>query len=273
MNLSINTNVAAMSALKNLGKASDNLNRTFGRLSSGLRVQSSSDDAAGLAVATRMSSQIRGLNQGMRNSNDAISMLQVADDAMGQVTDLLQRMRDLASQAASDTYTSTDRDSMQAEIDQLLDEVDRVKTTTLFNTKPLLDGSGEDMDIQVDADGGELLTIATDDLDLSSLTLGYTVTGDNTDTAVAAIEDIDTDLAAVATAQANVGAYQNRFTSAIAHAGSMADALSAARSGIMDADVAVETASLTKNAILQQAGAAILAQANQQPLMILQLLK
>lgn len=400
MALTINTNVASLNAQRNLNSSQADLNKSMQRLSSGLRINSAKDDAAGLAISDRMTAQIRGLNQATRNANDGISLAQTAEGALQESTNILQRIRELAVQSANDTNTQTDRDSLQAEVTQLQDELDRIASTTEFNGKSLLDGSqtssdsftfqvganaGADQTISFgiasadttdlgQADAGDTVASATtaegtgagleltavsagdagntsfdivvnegttgsaasataavsgstititlgedaagDAVDLSAASAatlvtaqgvsGYTVTdvsgaaaltdaSDDTITidggadevvttnvdgvdissrtgAVAAITSVDNALAEIDSARGDLGAVQNRFESTIANLSNVSENLSAARSRILDADIAQETSSMTKNNILQQAGVSILAQANQAPQLALSLL-
>jgi flagellin len=396
MALTINTNVASLNAQRNLGSSQADLNQSMQRLSSGLRINSAKDDAAGLAISDRMTAQIRGLNQAVRNSNDGISLAQTAEGALQESTNILQRIRELAVQSANDTNTDTDRKSLQAEVDQLQEELDRIATTTEFNGKALLNGdqssddsftfqvganagidqtisfginsaaaadlgsadAGESVvsastaegsntnfkftaetagasgnaeytiEVDVSAAGvsttaasvsGNTITISvasgTDTITaasaaglidaMSSGELAYSVsvvdgasdyTEDGTSTvsitgghdgettniedidissregAVAAIASVDNALAEIDSSRGDLGAVQNRFESTIANLQNVSENLSAARSRILDADIAQETSSMTKNNILQQAGVSILAQANQAPQLALSLL-
>jgi len=391
MALTINTNVASLNAQRNLNSSQADLNKSMQRLSSGLRINSAKDDAAGLAISDRMTAQIRGLNQATRNANDGISLAQTAEGALQESTNILQRIRELAVQSANDTNTDTDRNSLQAEVGQLQDELDRIALTTEFNGKQLLNGDVESSDaftFQVGAnagtdqtisfgiasaktaslgaaDSGEVMVSAaaaegttagltfiadatgaagnadftieftsgtagnasfasstnTITVELASagatITAGsaataitgvvdYTVTAasatatfsDSSDTsvsisggtdviettnvagvdistrtgAVAAIGSVDNALAEIDSSRGDLGAVQNRFESTIANLSNVSENLSAARSRILDADIAQETSSMTKNNILQQAGVSILAQANQAPQLALSLL-
>jgi len=394
MALTINTNVASLNAQRNLGSSQADLNQSMQRLSSGLRINSAKDDAAGLAISDRMTAQIRGLNQAVRNSNDGISLAQTAEGALQESTNILQRIRELAVQSANDTNTETDRQSLQAEVSQLQQELDRIATTTEFNGKALLDGSQTSSDaftFQVGANAGVDQTISfgigsaqTADLgaakagsaavsaaaakgtvagltftaasagkagnteytikvvagassasaaavvsgttitvttasgaatiaastaanlisaasgisgysvsaaaDAAALSVSETtvsisggvdeilttnVAGIDISTregAVAAIASVDNALAEIDASRGELGAVQNRFESTIANLQNVSENLSAARSRILDADVAQETSAMTKNNILQQAGVSILAQANQAPQLALSLL-
>ncbi|MEZ0232200.1 MAG: flagellin [Methylophilaceae bacterium] len=260
----INTNIASLNAQRNLSSSQSSLNTSIQRLSSGLRVNSAKDDAAGLAIATRMDAQVRGQTVAIRNANDAISFSQVAEGALGKVTDALQRMRELAVQSANGTNTSGDRANLQAEFAQLTSEVTRLGTDTKFNGSAVF---GAAMTFQVGADNGQ--TIVT------TAVAASTITGDiSTDTgANTALTAIDTALTTANTNRATLGAIQNRFESVISSLQISVENQSAAKSRILDADYAVETANLTRTQILQQAGTAMLAQANSLPSSVLTLLQ
>ncbi|MBF0424553.1 MAG: flagellin FliC [Magnetococcales bacterium] len=274
MAISINTNLGALIAQKNLGTASSKLQQTYQRLSSGLRVNSSADDAAGLGIATSLTAQIRAANMAQRNVNDGISMLQVADGSLDETTNTLQRMRELAVQASSQTLTSSDRTNLNAEFSQLLSEVDRIGSTAKFNGRFLLFGSVTAVQIQVGAYSGQQLSITLASATATALlTAGVQVSGTNGIEAMSAITTIDAAIASVASIRATIGSLQNRFESVISTLANQSTNTEAARSRIMDADVATETSNLTRISILQQAGASILAQANQQPQIALTLLR
>ncbi len=396
MALTINTNVASLNAQRNLGTSQANLNKSMQRLSSGLRINSAKDDAAGLAISDRMTAQIRGLNQAARNANDGISLAQTAEGALQESTNILQRIRELAVQSANDTNSTSDRSSLNDEVTQLVAELDRIAQTTEFNGKAVIDGTMSDATFQVGANAGTSQTISfsiesarsadlgevssdfqaysaatvatgTDNsggsLSITTLTAGSqydgysfvitdagTVASDVTintasstvtisvndltagttsldianllttdeDTsgifdasgngtaitsaasvtlaggtdvteaagtttvdqlsvatrsqAVVTIASVDAALEEVDEIRGGLGAIQNRFESTIANLNNVAENLSAARSRILDADIAMETSAMTKNNILQQAGVSILAQANQAPQLALSLL-
>jgi len=276
MALTINTNVASLNAQRNLGKSQGSLNKSMQRLSSGLRINSAKDDAAGLAISDRMTSQIRGLNQAARNANDGISLAQTAEGALQETTSILQRMRELAVQSANDTNTS-DRTSLNAEFSQLISEIDRIADTTSFNGKVLLSGGFATASavFQVGANAGQTIgvTIAAATTSALGSTVHVQSTGVTTRaSATTAITYIDVAIGQVDTIRGDLGAVQNRFESTIANLSNVSENLSAARSRILDADVAQETSSMTKFNILQQAGVSILAQANQAPQLALSLL-
>ena len=381
MALVINTNVMSLNAQRNLTTSGSQLATALQRLSSGLRINSAKDDAAGLAITERMTSQIRGLNQAVRNANDGISLAQTAEGALGEIANNLQRIRELAVQASNASNSQSDREALNAEVQQLLAEIDRVANTTQFNNVKILDGSFTGQVFQVGANAGETISVgaiidantaaigsvhvAKSTIDVSSLTKfntaidagGLTINGadigaidaasseahraqqlisainakyaetgvsaelsaDGTqivltgagniaiagstdDAAVAgwanddtiaaaptsgiselnvttfgdaqtAIRQVDEALTQINSARADLGAVQNRFVSVVANLQTAAENLSASRSRILDADFAAETAALTRAQILQQAGTAILAQANAVPQNVLSLLR
>ena len=348
MPLYINTNVASLNSQRNLLHSTGELGTTFARLSSGLRINSARDDAAGLSISNRMTGQVRGLTQAIRNANDGISLAQVAEGALEETTNALQRMRELAVQSANDTNTTSDRIDLQKEVTQLVAEIDRIAKQTEFNTMTLLDGNFTPAKFQIGANSGQSITVslpagdaatmlgattyqtatatgtdlagntysagdivtagtqpsvllvsaggsiatasgtssdgisyvAGDVLDASgnflatagSLTTGGSVDISTQTDASATLHQIDRALTTVSATRSTLGAIQNRFESVVSNLSNVVENVSAARSRVMDADIAAETAKLTKNAILQQAGVAVLAQANQQPQLALQLL-
>lgn len=260
----INTNIASLNAQRNLTSSQVSMNQSIQRLSSGLRINSSKDDAAGLAIATRMDAQVRGMEVAIRNSNDAISFLQTAEGGLAKGTDALQRMRELAVQAANGSYSSGDRANLNAEFSQLSEELTRLGTATKFNGQAAF---GTGYNFQVGAD-------STDTISVSSVA-AVTMSGSISDAAAAsaAITAIDAALDTVNTNRATLGAYQNRFESVISNLQVASENMSAARSRIVDADFASETAKMTRAQILQQAGTAMLAQANQLPNQVMTLLR
>lgn len=299
----INTNLASLNAQRNLNTSQASLSTTMQRLSSGLRVNSAKDDAAGLAIAERMNAQVRGMNVAMRNANDGISMAQTAEGALSKVGDNLQRMRELAVQAANDTNGTTDRDSLDKEYQQLAQEIARVVSSTKFNGRSLLDNA-EDTVFQVGANTGadNQITISAVDMtkespdglgvDAGSLkeALGSLMDGADltltdptdptsfttpptADMAKKSMEAIDKALDLVNNTRATYGAAQNRFEAVISNLQVASENTAAARSRIMDADFAAETANLSRTQILQQAGTAMVAQANQIPQSVLKLIQ
>lgn len=279
MALTINTNVASLNAQRNLNSSQSELNTSMQRLSSGLRINSAKDDAAGLAISDRMTSQIRGLNQAARNANDAISLAQTAEGALQETTNLLQRMRELAVQSSNDTNTESDRGSLDAEYQQLVAEIDRIAETTSFNGKVLLsgglaEGTGSAV-FQVGANAGQTITVTVEAATTSALGDTNTIASTGVASRGAAsnaIVAVDEAIAQVDTIRGDLGAIQNRFESTIANLSNVSENLTAARSRILDADIAQETSNMTKQNILQQAGVSILSQANQAPQLALSLL-
>jgi flagellin len=276
MTMTINTNMASLNAQRNLSKTQGLLDVSMQRLSSGLRINGAKDDAAGLAISTRFTAQIKGLNQSVRNANDGISLLQTAEGAMQETTNLLQRMREIAVQASNDTYSDDDRTSMQNECAALGDEIDRIASDTKFNNIQLLDGTSDDLTLQVGADSGQTISIALSGIDVTAGTMAVdsgTVDLSDATAANALMDTIDTALTTVSTARADLGAIQNRLESTISNLMNVSENLSAANGRIVDADFAAETANMTKQQILSQAGVAMLAQAKQVPQQVLELLK
>ncbi|MFI8609125.1 flagellin domain-containing protein [Pseudomonas sp. NPDC077649] len=282
MALTVNTNVASLNTQRNLNKASDSLSVSMQRLSTGSRINSAKDDAAGLQISNRLTSQINGLNVAIRNANDGISIAQVAEGALQQSTDILQRMRELALQAANGSNSSVDRESLNQEVVALQSELDRISDTTSFgsgsNKLYLLDGSAFSGDVafQVGADANETINVTMGSAAFNASGLGV-ASGDVDITtasgAQAAVSAIDAAMATIDSRRAELGAVQNRFTNTIANLQNIAENVSASRGRIKDTDFAAETANLTKNQVLQQASTAILAQANQLPSAVLSLLQ
>ena len=277
MALSINTNLQSLNAQRNLGASQSSLSTSMQRLSSGLRINSAKDDSAGLAIAERMNSQVKGMNVAVRNANDGISLAQTAEGTIGKVGDALQRMRELAVQAKNGTNTAADRTNLQAEFKELNDEVGRLVDGASFNSQKLLDGSVASFDFQVGAGNAATDKITVTSSDLSSVktdaALAAGIDGADATKATAAITALDAAITSVSTARSNYGAVQNRFDSVIANLQTSAENLTASRSRIMDADFAVETSNLSRSQILQQAGTAMVAQANQLPQGVLALLR
>ncbi|MBF0624272.1 MAG: flagellin FliC [Magnetococcales bacterium] len=272
MGLYLNTNIASLTAQRHLDRSNAALNKTFERLSSGLRINRAADDAAGLNITSRMTSEIRGTNQAVRNANDAISLVQVAEGALNETTNALQRMRELAVQASNGTLTSTDRSDLNDEFQQLLSEIDRIAENTKFNGQTLLMGSFTAKRLQIGANSGQNLVISLGVAKATSLGVTGVSLGGNGTLAMSAITQLTTAINSVSDLRSKLGSLQNRFDAVVSNLENISENTSAARSRILDADIAAETSNLTKNAILQQAGTAILAQANQQPQLILSLL-
>ncbi|MBF0142735.1 MAG: flagellin FliC [Magnetococcales bacterium] len=285
--LSINNSVTSLNAQRHLSRATGNLGKTFARLASGMRINSSRDDAAGMAIVNRMVAQVRGMNMAVRNANDGISLAQVAESALDETTNALQRARELMVQAANSTYSSGDRKNLQDEVVQMLSEVQRIATTTQFNEINLLTGSYSGNNFHVGADANQ--TIMFSIRAASLVALGVSMGGNGTATTLGSfglgrttaaaqsvlnsnLAKIDNALDSISDIRSNLGAVMSRFETVIASLSNVIENTDAARSRIQDADIATETAQLTRNTILQQAGVAILAQANQQPTIALQLL-
>lgn len=271
----VNTNVMSINAQRNLAKTQNSMATTIQRLSSGLRINSAKDDAAGLAVAEGMTSQIRGLGVAQRNASDGISMAQTAEGALGQITNNLQRMRELSVQSANEALGASDRTNLQKEVTQLEAEIIRIVDTTEFNGKNLLDAAGgatNDFNIQVGANGTDQIAIKIDGMKgMSSYTAG-TIDASTAAGATAAIAALDTDIDTVVGARATLGATQNRFEAVISNISNYSENLQAARSRITDTDFASETAAMTRNQILSQAGTSMVSQANSIPQGVLSLL-
>ncbi|MFZ2649250.1 MAG: flagellin [Burkholderiaceae bacterium] len=263
----INTNVVSLNAQRNLTASKNSLATSMERLSSGLRVNSSRDDAAGLAIADRMNAQIRGISVAIRNANDGISLAQTAEGALATVTDALQRMRELAIQALNGSNGDSDRANLDAEYQQLSQEVDRVALQTKFNGVAIVGTGAGTQTFQVGPNNGDTLTMTT--VAITSVTGDILTTGG----AGTALDAIDVALDAINTDRATYGAAMSRFAFAIANLQITGENQSAARGRIMDADFAAETANMSRANILQQAGTAMVAQANQLPQQVLQLLR
>ena len=273
----INTNILSMNAQRNLNASQASLATSVARLSSGLRINSAKDDAAGLAISERMNAQIRGMNVAIRNANDGVSLAQTAEGAIGQVSNMLQRMRELAVQSANATNSTGDRANLNSEYQQLKSEITRTLTNTKFNGKAVLGADAGAQDFQVGANNGDTVTITTTNLstnaDIVAVTTGATANISDVTNANAALTAIDTALGTVNTERASYGAVNARFDSIIATLQVSAENLSASRGRIVDADFAQETANLSRTQILQQAGSAMVAQANQLPQQVLALLR
>jgi len=283
----INTNLASLNAQRSLGSSQGSLSLAMQRLSSGLRVNSAKDDAAGLAIAERMSAQVRGMNAAVRNSNDGISMAQTAEGSLGKVADAMQRMRELAVQASNSSNSDSDKDSLDKEFGELAKEVQRVLGGTTFNGKHILGSDAQTMNFQVGANttANDVIDVTTDNMTTADV-ITNVAGSDNAGTGRATInssatladihsvmDNIDKALDAVNASRATLGATQSRFDSVIANLQVSVENQTAARSRIMDTDYAMETANLSRANILQQAGNAMVAQANQMPQQVLSLLK
>jgi len=268
MATTINTNVMSLTAQRNLGKSQSTMATSIERLSSGLRVNTARDDAAGLAIAERMNAQVKGMSVAVRNANDGISLAQTAEGGLNEVGNMLQRMRELAVQAANGTNSADDRDNLNAEFVALDAEIGRIASVTQFNGKKILGTSAGSFAFQVGANVDETMKITTS----SIASTGETIDGSTASGAEAAITAIDTMIDQVTTQRATYGAAQSRFASAINNLQIGVENQSAARGRIVDADFAVETANLTRAQILQQAGTAMVSQANSAPQTVLSLL-
>lgn len=267
MSLTLNTNSFSINAQRSVATTQSSLAVSMARLSSGLRVNSAKDDAAGLAVASNMMTQAKGMDVAIRNANDGISLLQVADGAQATMADILQRMRELAVQAKSATYTEDDMAKLDLEYQQLNEELTRVQDAARFNGKAILGNDAGDFVLQVGADAGDTLTISTAAVDAPGGDI-TSVTG-----AESAIADIDTALGLVNTQRANNGAFMSRLDNVVVNLRNMFEAQMSAHGRIMDADFARETANLSRAQVLQQAGVAMVAQANALPQNVLALLR
>jgi flagellin len=271
MALSVNTNVMSLNSQRNLSNSTNALSTSFQRLSSGLRVNSAADDAAGLQIGSRLESQMKGLDQAARNANDGISIAQTAEGALEETTSMLQRMRVLSIQSANGSNSADDRAALQKEFAQLNEEIDRVASDTTFGGVNILTGT-YGAEFQVGADANQTISVkvsvAMNSTGLATTALDISSAGG----AQAAITALDTALTSVNDIRANLGAKQNRFSSTVRNLSNVSENVSASRSRIMDADFAKESASLARNQVLQQASSSMLAQANQQPQIALSLL-
>ena len=278
----INTNVMSLNAQRNLSSTQSSLATTMQRLSSGLRVNSARDDSAGLAIAERMSAQVRGMNVGVRNANDAVSLAQTAEGALGRITDNLQRMRELAVQSANASNSAADRDNLNTEYVELASEVERVLNNTVFSSSTNLLNETKTLTFQVGAKNTEYDQV---DIELADLRAGTGMAavlagkaaagigGAEATNSLTAMDDLDAAIDEITSSRARFGAAANRFESVIGALQTSSENAAASRGRIVDADFAVETANLSRTQILQQAGSAMLAQANQMPQMVMNLLR
>ena len=285
MSMYVNTNVSSINAQRNLRNSNINLDTAYQRLSSGLRINSAKDDAAGLQISNRLASQINGLNQGNRNANDGISLAQTAEGAMEELTGMLQRIRTLSQQSANGSNNSDDRIALQQEVNQLSKEIDRISSDTTFGGTKLLDGKyGGKFQVGADANQTISFSLSTYAFNVAGLATEAKVTtafaaGDNginitkASFAQNVLGAVDKMIKTVDGKRAELGAVQNRMESTIRNQSNIAENLSAARARVRDADFAVETANLTQYNILQQAASTVLAQANQRPNGALSLLR
>ena len=281
MGFSIRSNPLSLNTQKVLRTNQAQLNTSLERLSSGFRINKAADDAAGLAISENFRAQIKSFDQARRNANDGVSMLQVAEGAMNEVSNILTRMRELAVQSSNDTLIARDRSFLNSEFSALQDEIDRISEVTEFNGKFLVNGnlsaSGVDFQIGIEATTNDRLTVTLADIDTSSIgssgssALSETQLTEKT-SARNALDVIDAAINDVAQQRSNIGAHQNRLSSTIVNLSNSAENITASNSRIRDVDVASESANMTRNQILVQAGSSMLAQANQAPQMAMQLL-
>ncbi|NHR06773.1 flagellin FliC [Chromobacterium haemolyticum] len=282
MAITVNTNIASLNAQRNLGSSNNSLQVSLQRLSSGMRVNSAKDDAAGLAISQTLTSAIRGNNQAIKNANDGISVGQTAEGALGQLANNMQRIREIAVQASNGSVSNTNRSQLQSEVDQLTQEISRIVQTTQFNGTSLLSG-GSVLTFQVGSSGAATNQVSISSTDLtsagtlnaynSSLTNTGTINVTTQGAASAALSALDTDIAQISNIRSTFGAVQNRFDAVVNNLQNYTENLTAANSRIIDVDFAAETANLTKNQILQQAGTSILKNANSLPQSALTLLQ
>lgn len=276
MGLRINTNVQSLSAQRNLGTTNSNMRTSMEKLASGSRINHAADDAAGLAISEQMKAQIRSVRQDVRNANDGISMIQTAEGGMNEISNVLVRFRELSIQAASDTLTDRERGFIDKEAQQLKMEVDRIAKSTEFNGRKLLSGEGGALEIQVGVKNDPTLdrfvydpgktNVTTESMGIGGFSIASKEEAQNN------LEKIDAALNSINGSRAELGAFQNRMQSSVNNLGIYEENLSAANSRIRDVDMASETAELTKNQILTQAGTAVLGQANQQNTVALKLI-
>lgn len=279
MALFVNTNVSALNAQRQLFDSSTALNVSYERLSSGFRINRAADDAAGLQITDRLTSQIQGLNQAVRNANDAISLVQTAEGALGETTVALQRIRQLAVQAQNGINSSSDRLALQKEVSALKTEITRISTDTQFNGVDILAGTFS-ASFLVGANSGQTISVNLSAANIQGVTGSFSAQGLSVGAATVAtaagasavLVSVDTALSAIGGARADLGALQNRFQSTIRNLSNITENVSSARSRIRDTDFASETSQLTRNQIIQQASTTVLSQANQRPQAALQLL-
>ena len=267
MGLRVNTNIASLNSQRHLRITRQGLDRTLERLSSGSRINRAGDDAAGLAISENLRAQIRGLMQAERNASDGVSLVQVAEGGLQEISNILIRLRELGVQAASDTVGATERKFLNVEYDALLSELDRISNATEFNKIPLLNGTGTVFDIQVGTRNNpnidRISFFDSSSADVSSVALGINLTSvSDKASAQNSLAAIDGAIVSVSSIRADFGAMQNRLQSIINNLAISIENMSAANSRIRDTDIAEETANLTKDQILMQAGTAVLAQAN-----------
>lgn len=271
MSIFVNTNVAALNAQRNLFESSTSLNKSFERLASGIRINSAADDAAGLQIADRITTQVQGLEQASRNANDAISLTQVAEGALTETTSALQRIRQLAVQSQNGINSEADRAALQKEVSALKLEISRISTDTTFNGVEVLNG-GFSAKFLVGANSGQSVSVNLSAGNIPGQA-GFSATGlslatldvSTADGASAAIDTIDSAISSVLSVRGDLGALENRFQSTIRNLANVGENLQSARSRVQDTDFATETSNLTRNQIIQQASLSVLSQANQSP--------
>jgi len=267
----LNTNIASLNTQRNLFATNNAMQKSLEKLSSGYRINRAADDAAGLAISETMKAQINGLNQAKRNAQDGISLIQTAEGALNEIHAILQRLNQLAVQASNGTYADGDLENIQAEVDSLLDEIDHIAESTKFNGKDLLSDTASTITLQIGATSSDRMEIALSSATVTSLSIeGISLT--SAASATAALNAISSAIETISTARAELGAYQNRLEHIINNLGTTAENLTAANSRIRDVDMAAEMSEFTKNQVLNQAGVAMLAQANMAPQSILKLL-
>lgn len=271
MSIVVNTNIGSLNAQRSLAESSRELSTAMERLSSGKKINSAADDAAGFAIAERMTAQVRGLNMATKNANDGLAMLSTIENATNDVTDMLQRIRELAVQAANDTNGTSDRTYLQTEVDSLVAEINRVSSDTVYNDTVVLDGNLAGS-IQVGTDAGQTIDFAIDSIDATTLGVDALDLSDATNAATA-LTAIDTAIEQVAGNRAGYGALSNRLEYTVSNLMNVAEFTTAARSRIEDADFAAESARLAKAQVLQQTGTAMLAQANASSQLAIQLIR
>jgi flagellin len=273
----INHNLNAMNAHRNMGMNTTSAGKSMEKLSSGLRINRAGDDAAGLSISEKMRGQIRGLDQASSNAQNGISMIQTAEGALNETQAILQRMRELSTQAANDTNVSVDRSAISTELKSLSSEIDRIAKSTQFNEQNLLDGTFTGKQLQIGANAatttnGLSLSVSVNNMSASSLSVGSIDVSTHT-AATASISTINTAIKTVSAERSKLGALQNRLEHTISNLDNASENLQAAESRVRDVDMAKEMMNFSKNNILQQAAQAMLAQANQQPQGVLQLLR
>jgi len=269
----INTNVNALFSQNSMKVNARAQSEAMQQLSTGSRINSAKDDAAGLAIGQSMTSQVRGLNMAIRNANDGINMMQTAEGAMVEQSNMLQRMRELAVQSANGTYSSVQRGYMQTEFDELSAQIDDIASNTEWNSLTLLDTASADFDFQVGADADQTITVTIGDMTVTTLSASGDMDISSASAAGTAIADLDVALEAINSQRATIGAGINRLTYAADNLSNVSANISASKSTVMDTDYASASTQLSKTQIIQQAATAMLAQANQQPQSVLSLLK